>query len=517
MALDVHNLIAAINPDVFCDESVKKEVKSLKKEKGIREATKKAKPIKSEFMDFDEIVYKNPFKKVGLKNPIEKHTLTYDASSESLEQIYFWILDKLNKEYDDIISIDKLADNFISAPGSSHFSEFGMKATTMQNQGMKLLGDANNVLKSILNIVYDLKEFKLRLGLYENYNTSKNEAEKGAALLSLKQVWMDTVDQKRGNTGIKMMAQQYDYVTLIDAFMAANSVDDVVKPASKGGLDLNERVRRIVQQRIHEFFFWLKESEKELKKRFEIEKTYLKSQVNSVKLYAHWAKPYLKAARALEQRASPTAALVTVFNTALFELLMLAAGEYKVSDEIMRGNIPKIFSNPKIRKYRTILIVQFNFRSIPERTGQQGYGYRGRVDITFTSYALNDEEIELLKKEVDKDDFEDTFALIEGATSESLEQIQEEIDQFLNEDKNKKEEKKKEKENTGNPFSALTDSFKELFGMKKKDEKKDEKRGEIKSDSDLEQVMRSQVLIKARKECRKMYGMYKSAHSMPAF
>ncbi|MEK6825275.1 MAG: hypothetical protein AABY00_00655 [Nanoarchaeota archaeon] len=516
MALDVHNLIAAINPDIFCDPSVKKEVKQIKKEKGIREAAKKAKPLKAEFMDFDEIAYKNAFKKAGLKNPIEKHSLTYDASSESLEQIYFWILDKLYKEYDDVLNVDKLADNFISAPGSSHFSEFGMKATTMQNQGMKLLGDANNVLKSILNIVYDLKEFKLRLDLYDTYNNSKKEVEKNTALLSLKQVWMDTVDAKRGNTGIKMMAQQYDYVTLIDAFMSANSVDDVAKSVEKGGLDLNERVRRIVQQRIGEFFRWVKESGKELQKRFEIEKTYLKSQVNAVKLYAHWAKPYLRAARALEQRAAPNAALVSVFNTALFELLLLATGEFKVGDEIMRGNLPKIFSNSKIRKYRAILIIQFNFRSVPERAGQQGYGYRGKVDINFTSYALNDEEIELLKKEVDKDDFEDTFALIEGATTESLEQIQEEINQFLEDDKEKKE-KKEEKKDTGNPFSALMDSFKELFGMKKKEEKKEKKEGEIASDSELEQVMRSLVLIKARKECRKFYGLYKGAHNMPGF
>ncbi|MBM3232650.1 hypothetical protein FJZ18_00590 [Candidatus Pacearchaeota archaeon] len=515
MALDIHNLIAAINPDIYCDSEKKKEVKETKKEKGIREAAKKAKPLKSEFMNFDDIAYENPFKKPGHGNPIEKHKLTYDASSESLEAIYFWVIDTINKELDDIRDVHKLVDNFVSSPGSSHFSEFGMKATTMQNQGLKLLGDANNVLKSILNIVYDLKEFRLRLGLYDTYKDAKSKAEKNAALLSLKQVWMDTVDAKRGNTGLKMMAQQYDYVTLIDAFMSAESADDVAKPSDKGGLDLNERVRRIVQQRVYEFFLWVKESDKELRKRYEIEKTYLKSQVNAVKLYAHWAKPYLKAARALEQRMSPDANIVTVFNTAMFELLIVAEGEYKVGDEIIRGNLPKIFSNKNIRQPRTIVVVQFRFRSIPERAGQQGYGYRGKVEIEFTSYSLNDEEIDILKKEVDKDDLDDTFALIEGATSESLSQIQEEINEFLEEDN--KKEKKEEKKDLGNPFSALVEAWKDLFGKKKKEEEKKDKKGEIKPDSDLEAVLRSQVIIKARKECRKIYGLYKSAHNMPTF
>ncbi len=506
MALDIHKLIAAINPDIYCSPEVKDEVKVIVKEKGYAAASEKAKPKEAQFMDFDEeAYYKNPFSFWALKNPIEKHSLTYDAFGENLEPVYFWLLDTLNSDYEDMKKIDKLVDNFIASPGSGHFSELGQKATKMQEEGMKILGAANQVIKSILNILYDLKEFKLRLQLYDDYFKSNDSAKKSSALLSLKQVWMDTVDFKRGNTSLKLMAQQFQYVTLIDAFMAADSPEALKK------LDLNDRVKRILQQRVGEFFSWISESEKELRKRYEIEKTYLKGQYNTVQLYARWAKPYLEAAVKLEQRASPTAALVTAFNTVLFELILLGEAEYDPMDDVRKGDLPELFKNAKIRKYPPIIIVELKFRSIPERAGQQGYGFRGRFEAVFTSYALNQDELEILKKEIEKDNLGDVLKLIEGSTSESLAYIRDEIDLFLEE--NEVKEKKKVNEEDTNPFSALFSIFKK---ERSKEEKKDLSAG-IPADSEMEKVVRNQAILKARKECRKIYDLYKKAHNMPAF
>ena len=502
MAVNIHNLIAAISPDIYCDSEVKDEVKKIVKTQGYLKAAEKAKPRKGKYMDFEKNYYGNPFSLKGIENPIEQHSLIYDASGESLERVYFWILDTLIKDYDDMKKVDKLIDNFIASPGSGYFSELGQKATRMQEEGMKILGAANQVVKSILNILYDLKEFKLRLSLYEKLK-SKNPAEKNAALLSLKQIWIDTVDFKRGTTALKAFVQQLNYVTLIDAFMVANSLEDVKK------LDLNDRVKRILEQRVGEFFSWLDQSEIELKKRFEIEKTYLKSQVNTVQLYARWAKPYLKAARQLEQNASPTAALVTTFNTVLFELTLLGEAEYKVLDDVLKGVLPEMYRNIKIRNYAPTIIVELKFRSIPERIGQQGYGFRGRLEAVFTSYGLNEDELKVLREQIAKDDIDDVFSLIEKSTSESLGQLQQEIDEFT-----KDQEKKKEKENDEdtNPFTSLFSFFK----SEKKDAKKDLTKG-IPQDISTEKVVRSQAIIKAREECRKFYDRYKKANNMPTF
>lgn len=132
MAVDIHNLIAAINPDVFCQPYVEregkrlnliKEVKQSAREQGYLPAAEVARARESEFMDFEEAANQNPFSLHALKNPIERHVLVYDNFGDNLAATYFWILDKLQNEFPNIRQIDKLVDNFSSAPGSRHFTD----------------------------------------------------------------------------------------------------------------------------------------------------------------------------------------------------------------------------------------------------------------------------------------------------------------------------------------------------------------------------------------------------------
>jgi hypothetical protein len=370
-------------------------------------------------------------------------------------------------------------------------------------------------LRSVLNILYDLKEFKMRLKEYENYH-SKDKETKSASLLALKQIWMDQVDfAKRGNTSLKVMAQQFDYVTLLDAFMSADTMDKVNLPPEKGGLDLNDRVRRILQQRLQEFFFWVDQSESELKKRFEIEKAYLKSQVSSLKLYARWAKPYLDASIKLEGNAKETADIVTTFNTAVFQLTLMGVSPYEILGDVNQGELPKSFlkmqQNKLLRKYNSIVIVEFKFRSAPDRSDQRGgYGFRGKVDIIVTSYTLNDDELKTLKAMIEQDNLGDIMTLIGGATTDSIGNIQGDIDDLLGEKKqDSKEENKKAADD--NPFSALFSFF---AGEEKKSS--EEPKPGITSDKPEEKIIRSQAILDSRWKARKVYLDFKKSLDMPA-
>ncbi|MAG11067.1 hypothetical protein CMI44_02030, partial [Candidatus Pacearchaeota archaeon] len=87
--------------------------------------------------------------------PESEHLLVYDSRTEQLEPIYFWILDLMNNMLDETT---KFVDNFSSSPGSGHFSELMGRATQMQQQGNKLLADVGMITRSVLSIIYDLKE-----------------------------------------------------------------------------------------------------------------------------------------------------------------------------------------------------------------------------------------------------------------------------------------------------------------------------------------------------------------------
>tara|TARA_Y100000034_G_C6897049_1_gene413785 strand:- start:133 stop:1659 length:1527 start_codon:yes stop_codon:yes gene_type:complete len=505
MGVNIHNLIAAISPEAHCKPELIKKVRQILKDgKGYLEAAKVAKSVGPSYVRMDDVIHESAFKLSGYKNPISKSLISYDVSDKTLEQIYFWTIDYMKILYD--ISVDKLIDNFSSSSGSGYFSEFQQRATRMQDEAMKILGGINQIIKTILNIVYDLKEFKIRLAYYEDL---KHElpGRRRSAMLTLKEIWLNTVDAKRGTASIRGLTQQLDFVTLTDAFMFTNDLEKVKD------LDLNERVKNIVLERLGEYNKWIEISEQELRKRFEIEKIYLQSEVNQVKLYARWVKPYLEAANQLEQTQSNSAALVTTFNTAIFELKLLGQKEYKLHEEVSADILHADVAKMNLRTYNIVSIVDLQYRAIPERSDQRGgYTHRGTTSLVITSYALNEDEIKVLREELERDDLGDIMKQILGSTDESLGKIQADIDEFLDPKKEEREaleSKKKKKSDDANPFTALFTPFK----IKKKKKKVDLSKG-VPPDNEYEKALRSRASIKARKEAEDLHSTFKKNNGM---
>jgi len=201
------------------------------------------------------------FDKAGFR-PIASYVLSFDSQQAQLEPIYYWLLDFVQERG---WSMEKVVDNFMSSPGSGHFSDMSMRATKMQEEGMKILGGLNQVVKSVLNLVYDLKEFELRLEHYDDAGSEdKQKFEEG--MLALKNIWLDNVDMKRGRGSIHQMAAELGYTTLREVFMMANSVPDLKKmnkddKEEGGGGLINDQVLRVLIPRISEFLKWVKYSE----------------------------------------------------------------------------------------------------------------------------------------------------------------------------------------------------------------------------------------------------------------
>jgi hypothetical protein len=466
-----------------------------------------------------EIIAKiNPrYSEEGKFKPSWQNHMTYDSPSTTLEPLYFWLLDKIKDfGYD----IEKVVDNFSASPGSGYFAELGARATKMQEEGMKILGTVNTVIKSIVNIIYDLKDFEIRLKHYDNVK-SKNKVEQEAGILALKQVWMDKVDIARGRGSINMMTAELGFTTLRDAFMAAKSLEDVDK------MDLNERVKRILKPRVAEFFEWLSRSEQELRKRYEIEKTYLKSQVESLKLYTRWAKPYLKAAEQLGMKEMTSPHLVNIFNTMVLELALFCKQKVDVKEAAYNKELPLRFLNTKFKRdYYVCIYLDFTFRGMPQRVSQRGdYAFGGRADVDFNAFVLNDDELAKFKEELEKSDISDALRLVEAVTSESLGQLQEDLDRFLKE-KEKGEEKEKGSEDT-NPFSALFSFAKKPQAKERKVEKTEKKGGigtfgsdkekEIRKDNYAESVVRAYTEHEAMNAAYKIYELLKKSMDMACF
>jgi len=363
--------------------------------------------------------------------------LSYDSFGEGLEPAYFWILDFMGDKPGGLgFEVKKTREGFESSVGSAFFGEMGTKASVMQDRAIKLLGMINTVVRSIMNILYDLKEFEIRLEFYRNLNSDKEEIKKDARL-GLKQIWLDKVDIQRGRGAIHAMSQQLNFVTLRDAFLVAESEKDIEK------MDLNDRVKRILGPRIQEYFKWEKMSEIELTRRYKVEKLYLKSQVNSLKMYAMWAKPYLIAAQKLQTTEFNSPNIIATFNNLQMETSLFGKKVEKVPDR---------FKNIEIEDGKRIYAcveVEFDFRSIPHLLGQTREGSRyaqgGRFDIIFRAFALSEDIVKEVENTEIYEGLELVKDIVEGISDETLAELRDEIDKYT-----------KEEPDEGDPFKKLT-------------------------------------------------------------
>lgn len=441
-------------------------------------------------------------------NPTASYKIVYDSPQNQLEPIYYWILDFLNGPF----QVKKITDNFMSSPGSGHFAEMGQRITKMQEEGMKILGGLNQVIKSSLNLIYDLKDFRQRLQHYEDANSSDPKI-KESGLLSLKQIWLDSVDlQKRGRGSIHQMTAELGYTTLREAFMVANSLDDLEKMSDENEGVINESVARILKPRLQEFLHWKEISYKELKKRYNIEKSYLKSQIETIKLYSSWMKPYLKAANDLRQKGfEGDAALVNAFSTSMFELTLFCK---------KKASIPGKINHYKInRDYYACLVIDFTFRGhVMQRVNQKGDyvpAVGGRVEMNLKSYALNSEELHFVEKELEKKEIDEVLEFSSDVAKDALDELKEDLDEHLRDDKeeDKTEEKKnKNSENNINPFSALFGLFNS--NKKKKSKKELNEFKDVKSDNWVEKQVRVDAINTAGSWLYRVYDIYKKSHGM---
>lgn len=442
------------------------------------------------------------------KSKVE-YNIVYDSLAEGLEPIYFWVLDFMKDTSLNGLGMEeviKSKDEYEAAVGGGYFGEIGTRAGIMQDRAMKIMATVNTVVRSVINLIYDLKEFEIRLQSYDDLR-SENKSKRESAELALRAIWMDNVDIKKGRGSINMLTQQLQFVTLRDAFMYVKNEEDVDKA------DLNERVKRILRARLNDYLKWKEYSEKEIRKRYNIERSYLKSQYNALKLYSKWAKPYLIAAQKLGMSNFVTASgqpnpnIVNVFNNLEIHLNLFGKMETKPEE------LNPAFEGLKLpEKYYTCVEAEIIFRTVPRAmqaaTGSQHYVHSGRTELIFRAYGLTDKEIKKMNELRDKEDLQ----LIEEMTETSLKEIREDIDHFLKDEKEEEKAEEEEKPKFENPFKGVVKGFGAALKPLKYV-------GRVfpkfrKSPKFIEGQIKKKALSIAEGKCYFMYDIYKKSHRM---
>ena len=227
----------------------------------------------------------------------------------------------------------------------------------------------------------------------------------------------------------------------------------------------------------------------------------------------------------MSEKLAKSPALVSVFNTLYLQLTLLGKNPVDVGQAAIDKEIPENFKKmKKLRTYNSVVIIDFNFRGIPSRLPQQShYVFGGRAEVTFKAYALNDNELTLLKNKLSESDLEDSLKLIQGMTDESLQQIKVDLDEFLGD--KEKEAAEKSKQEDVNPFLALFGFIKPKkekeetagvlsLGEKETEELKKLKQKGVLPDKYPEQYIRNLAEANAINNCYTVFDIYKKAHDM---
>jgi len=297
-------------------------------------------------------------------------------------------------------------------------------------------------------------------------------------------------------------------------YEAAQGDDPVERDAALSALQI--RWRRLSETdtdapeyvgKVKNFDAWLKLSEQTLRQRLAIDRQLLMNELQFLKLQSLWVKPYLPQVRRANLKPDPE--LVTAFNTALFELVLLVELPSEIETLVKQGDLPKLLLGKKHRRPRPVLVVELKLRAIPERTKAGSHVFRGKAEIKFTSFALNDDELAVLQREVARSEYGQLFGLLEQSIPESLEGLMSDLDELLDENGPPPVKAKKDSEDT-NPFIALFSWFRSNT-----DDGKPAFSEPLRPDTEVEKVLRSFALLEARLACRKSFEWEKQRRQMP--
>jgi hypothetical protein len=128
-----------------------------------------------------------------------------------------------------------------------------------------------------------------------------------------------------------------------------------------------------------------------------------------------------------------------------------------------------------------------------------------------TSYALNAEELTALWRGLERDNFDATLRALGGDSVKAIAELVRQVETLVAEPVKAKEAEPDDP----NPFTSLF-AFKKAFGSENKKIEINGKTFEpVVGDSEIEQVIRSQATLDARRRCLQFYNRCKSALKMP--
>jgi hypothetical protein len=513
MTVNIHQLIAAISPDVYCEPAVRKQVKKLVGEGmetgdalAFLKAAELARPCEpNRGDDLPAESFANPFSQAALKAPVAQRTFARDALAESLEAFYFKLLDLFSDPAR--WHVTKLVDNFEPSPGAAGYGDFSRRLTEARQEAERMVKASREMVRSLLRDYDKLKQDQGQLREMEEMQ-SDDPAKRNAAAVVLKQHWLETVEKRRGSMSLLRLNSQFPGRDLLDRFMGEDPGASPITSGTQDWVDLT------LKRRSEEFERWVRDAREDLKRRNDVLKSQLRQDAELLKLYARWLQPMLRHGSSQRGTVAGGGAIVSGFNSAVLEMVLLVRGESVLEEKIEQGELPRFLGRPALRHYFPVLIVEVSMRGTATGAKLGEHPLRGRVEVRCTSYGLNEPELEILTREVNRLELQETLRAVETTSDEVNRELAALVGEVLDLEGG---DVRVEGDKDTNPFSGLFSAIRSFFEWWKGKPKATAGGGMAVPgpDSYLEKVVRSLMIAEAQTHCGEVVAQLKEWYRGP--
>lgn len=365
---------------------------------------------------------------VELPKSLKEVELTYQSFQSGVERWYFWLLDfvKENMGYEDI---KKISEKFMASEGSTFWVTMEQRKATQQEKAAQYLGTVGGMIKSVFQIIRELRIMDER---WDYYTRSKKGDE--AAEIALKALWVDMVEGGGKNiNSVTGLSTQVGFVTLPDFFYSVHpkSSKDVSREVEK--VDSNPKLKEVLKRKLFQYLTWKEHTEDEISKRRKFVLASLRQHFNTINLYVSWIKPFLRNVAKLQPaETGRTEELITAAEGAIIDLELFAVKWQKDDVWSKKPGDKKRKMDKVNRWYQPVIQVLFHYRTVPEMMFQQEYQrapiHVGKTIITFKCYVLTRDQIDEYQKKEDKETMD-----VLTSMDASLDALRGDIDKYLKE------------------------------------------------------------------------------------
>ena len=344
---------------------------------------------------------------------IKRYRLVNESFGMSLEELYFWSIGHLRQDVG-FPNLVKITDTFSASENSAFFGQSAQRLSIQEDRASSFLRGISELVKTLFQIVRELRIIDERLEVYNNWKKSKS------ADATLKGLFAEFAENKGGQMqpgSLYHLASQVGYAALPDLFYNTiiKDKEDVDKVVD--GLQFNQNLKTVLKRKMYQYLVWVEKTEKELHARKKFQIKYLRQHYTVIKTYMSWVKPYLKHIKRLtmneNQLDSPD--LVSSFETSSTEIEVLGY-------------------NPYQKGANMCILMTFKFNTRPVLNYQQdaarGPVHVGRGTMTLRAYGWSEHQIEMYKKMRDYEDKE-LLGLVDDQLNSAMEMLGDDLDKYI--------------------------------------------------------------------------------------